>query len=303
MKFRTVSIIGAGPAGIAASIQLRRSGVEFFLFERSKIGGLIINGCLIENYPGIPGGIRGDRFAALLDNQLKSFDINPVFSNVEELYFVKEKNVFRILTDKNEYFSDYIIAATGTNPDIPEIMSGSKSNVRKKLYSDISILREVRNSSILIIGGGDAAFDYALSLSGSNSVTIAYRNSKYKALDLLVERAMKSEKISLKTRTKLESIVIGVNNNLEAVLKINEKKIMKEFDLMVFAIGRHPANELFKNIIRKGSGFSFDKERIILAGDVKNGNFRQAVIAAGEGLYAAMKIVKMKNGDLNGSFI
>ncbi|MCK4538908.1 MAG: NAD(P)-binding domain-containing protein, partial [Candidatus Krumholzibacteria bacterium] len=52
-------IIGAGPAGIAAAIYLKRAGVDFVLLESGEPGGLLRNAFLVENYPGFPGGIKG----------------------------------------------------------------------------------------------------------------------------------------------------------------------------------------------------------------------------------------------------
>ena len=54
-----VLIIGAGPAGLAAALQLRRRGVDFMFFERQRVGGLLNNANWVENYPGFPGGITG----------------------------------------------------------------------------------------------------------------------------------------------------------------------------------------------------------------------------------------------------
>ncbi|HHI03008.1 MAG TPA: FAD-dependent oxidoreductase, partial [candidate division Zixibacteria bacterium] len=56
MRPNEVIIIGAGPAGIAAAIQLKRSGLNPAIFEKKKIGGLLNNANLVENYPGFPGG-------------------------------------------------------------------------------------------------------------------------------------------------------------------------------------------------------------------------------------------------------
>jgi thioredoxin reductase len=54
-----VAIIGAGPAGIAAAIQLKRFNIEPIVFEQDEIGGLLRNAHLVENYPGFPAGIAG----------------------------------------------------------------------------------------------------------------------------------------------------------------------------------------------------------------------------------------------------
>ena len=52
MRIEDVVIIGAGPAGIATAIQLRRYGLEPLLLEKYHVGGLLVNANLVENYPG-----------------------------------------------------------------------------------------------------------------------------------------------------------------------------------------------------------------------------------------------------------
>ena len=55
MTHTKVLIIGAGPAGIATAIQLRRHDVDTVIYEQDEIGGLLRSACLVENYPGFPG--------------------------------------------------------------------------------------------------------------------------------------------------------------------------------------------------------------------------------------------------------
>ena len=58
-KVAEVLIVGAGPAGLAAAMQLRRYGLNPLVFERAKVGGLLWNANLVENYPGFPAGLPG----------------------------------------------------------------------------------------------------------------------------------------------------------------------------------------------------------------------------------------------------
>ncbi len=52
MNVENMVIIGAGPAGIAAALQLHRYGINPIILEKDKIGGLLRNADLVENYPG-----------------------------------------------------------------------------------------------------------------------------------------------------------------------------------------------------------------------------------------------------------
>ena len=69
MKVHPVIIIGAGPAGLAAAMQLERQGVSALVFERSQVGGLLWNANLVENYPGFVDGITGPDLVDLFQKQ------------------------------------------------------------------------------------------------------------------------------------------------------------------------------------------------------------------------------------------
>ena len=73
----TAIIIGGGSAGCATAIQLKRSNIDFLLFEKDEIGGLARNANLIENYLGFPQGITGKRYIALLKKHLEHLEIVP----------------------------------------------------------------------------------------------------------------------------------------------------------------------------------------------------------------------------------
>src|SRR4030042_7192079 len=69
MQIEDIIIIGAGPAGLAAAIQLKRYGIRPLLFERAVVGGLLRNANLVENYPGFPRGITGPGLVKLFARQ------------------------------------------------------------------------------------------------------------------------------------------------------------------------------------------------------------------------------------------
>src|SRR5680860_1272695 len=56
---RDLTIIGGGPAGLAAAIYGSRSGLNTLVLERQMTGGQVAMTDLIENYPGFPEGISG----------------------------------------------------------------------------------------------------------------------------------------------------------------------------------------------------------------------------------------------------
>ena len=82
-----VAIIGAGPAGIATAIQLKRYDIDALIFEKDEIGGLIRNANKIGNYPGYPKGISGIRFVELMKMHLANSCINVINQPIDNLEF------------------------------------------------------------------------------------------------------------------------------------------------------------------------------------------------------------------------
>lgn len=61
MIYRTVGIIGAGPSGITAGIQLTRYGISVVLIEGRCPGGLLRNANWVENYEAVSKGQKNKR--------------------------------------------------------------------------------------------------------------------------------------------------------------------------------------------------------------------------------------------------
>ncbi len=160
MNAENVAIIGAGPAGVAAAIQLKRYGIEPILFEKEEVGGLLKNANLVENYPGFPRGISGKSLVELFKSQVKSYKIRVVYEQVERLSY--NYGEFDIDTSKRKFASKTVIIASGTKPR--RIESMDKGLKGKHVFYDIYSISKVKGKRIAIIGAGDIAFDYALTL-------------------------------------------------------------------------------------------------------------------------------------------
>jgi thioredoxin reductase len=278
-KYKT-AIIGAGPAGIAAGIQLHRSGGDYVIFEKDRIGGLIHNANLIENYPGFPNGLSGLKFASLLEKHADKMNLNIKFESVIEVNFAN--NIFSIHTDNSKYQADILIVASGTRP-VKEIGIDIPAHLREKVFYEVKDIPDIKNESIGIIGGGDAAFDYALGLAENNRVVILIRDSGAKCLPLLAARADYNPNIEIYNQTKALSIKDRGDKILLNCVK-EGNFVDLQFDKLIIAIGRVPQLDFMRDIPHKC-------DRIGYIGDVANGIYRQATIAAADGIRAAMKIV------------
>jgi len=277
-----IAIAGAGPAGLAAAIQLKRYGFSPIVFESKEPGGLLHNANLIENYPGFPEGITGVELSRKLLEQAENHSVNICYQEIHKIAF--RNNCFHIEAADN-YDVRFLIVASGTRPKLYPLETIRN---KAKLYYEIYDIKSLKFTDIAIIGAGDAAFDYALQLNGmGKKVTIISRSKKTACLPLLLKRVQMSsivqlsdvEILSIRSDKKKTSIK-GLRKNAEISLK---------FDLVLVAIGREPAIDFIDINSDKLSELK-RSGRLFYAGDVQNGLCRQCAIATGDGLKAAMQL-------------
>jgi len=265
-------VIGGGPAGILSAIQIKRAGFEVILIEKDEISGLLRNAKCVENYLGFPGGISGKKLVEIFKKQLKDLGINI---KKEEVLKVTGKKTFLLKTAKNTYKARSIVLATGTVPKSANL-KGEKGLIGKRIFfhpDDLPHLQKGKH--ILLLGGGDAAFDYAVNLSDSGHVPTIIAPRGIKCLPLLQTEAKERsipifEKVSPQT-------VFSDGKSIELICK----KGKFTADYLLIAVGREP------QVLRcpKAQG-------VFLAGDVHTGIYRQIHIATGDALQAAMNVTK-----------
>jgi thioredoxin reductase len=285
-----IAVIGGGPSGIAAAIQLKRYGLEPVLFEGGHLGGLLYNANLIENYPGFPGGISGAELVEQMTDQLAKFDIKLIWERVLSLDYDQSDDCFLIKTTEFESSVSIAIVATGTIPKKIDIFEALPENLKKRTFYEIRTLLKLSGKAIVIVGGGDAAFDYALTLAAKNSVTILNRSDKISALPLLKKRVDANKKISYYDRSILTTIEETDENKMLVKFSHQDKEQSLAADYLVAAVGREPQIEFYSENLIKREKELIDRERLFKIGDVGNGLYRQVSIAVGDGVRAAIII-------------
>jgi thioredoxin reductase len=287
MDVPEVAIIGAGPAGLTAALQLSRYGIPTLLFEAHQAGGLLWNANLVENYPGFPGGIPGPALVPLFLQQAESSGVKAVPQAVRSLTY--HKQVFNLLTAEGGYECGTVVIATGTRPIGFE--SGLiPAEAQSRVYTEVYPLLDMREASIAIVGAGDAAFDYALNLACHNSVVIFNRSDQVKCLPLLRQRAAAVPCIAYHPQTRLLQVKLAENGRL--LLRLASPSGTRELpaDYLIGALGRRPNMDFVSaDVLRRATRLE-KQGRLFRIGDVANGMYRQTAIAAGQGLLAAMRI-------------
>lgn len=205
-------IIGGGPAGIAAAIQLKRAGLRIAIFEKNEIGGLLRNANKVENYLGFDGK-SGEKIVEVFVAQLEKHEIEVISEEV-----LTVTHGFVVKTANAEYESKTVIVATGTKP--------RKLDIEGVYYEIADLPPLTQPKKFLVIGGGDVAFDYALNLHARGHYVKIRTKVPLKCLSLLIERAVAAGiKYSENEDKDVDYILvaIGRDSNLPEITTISEK--------------------------------------------------------------------------------
>lgn len=292
---REVIVIGGGPAGVAAAIQLKRGGIEPLLFEGDRIGGLLRDAHFIENYPGFPAGVSGTELADLLAQHLDRAGVDVAREEVvridrtEQAFTIHTASIGTAATAA--LTAARVVIASGTSPNVLRGVMIFGDAVERVHYG-VRGMENVNGARIAVIGGGDAAFDYALNCSERNDVVILHRGDRPRCIPILEERCAADHRITYHSYTTVEEIA-PADDRIELACVSGPDGVRSTItaDHVIVAIGRAPRLDF----LHSGMGEIAEELRaaglLYLVGDVANGPLRQAAISAGDGLRAAMDIL------------
>ncbi len=282
-----IAVIGAGPAGLAAAIQLKRYGFTPFIFERDAVGGLLRNANLVENYPGFPAGISGQALVKLMKEQARRIGLEITFQEVQELSYLNEH--FLVKTPHRVAAFNIVLIASGTRPRINrEVLIPEK--LQAHVFYEVYPLLHLVGKQIAILGAGDAAFDYALNLSRRNQVILLNRSSQIRCLPLLFERVAQTSRVQYCDNIKILAVRESLLSGLELECEGSTGQVSYLIDKLIFAIGREPQTTFLSSSICPITRDLEEQGRLFFIGDVRNERYRQTSIAVGNGVLAAMKI-------------
>ena len=282
-----VAVIGAGPAGLAAGIQLRRYGINPLVLDRDGGGGLLRNANLVENYPGFPGGIPGPELVRLFLQQAHQAGVEIIQAEVTNLDWGGGE--FCIETPVSQVLSPRVVIASGTTPRKLSDL-GIPVNLSRRIFYEVYAMAGIVGAVIAIVGAGDAAFDYALNLARRNRVILLNRGENVRCLPLLFERASTCPEITYRRSFTVLGLETAPNGSMvvRCLGPGGEERI--EVDYLVGALGREPQmNFLSADLLPKAQELE-KMGKLYWVGDVRNGLCRQTSIAVGDGVRAAMQI-------------
>jgi thioredoxin reductase (NADPH) len=294
-------VIGASAAGMSAGIYLKRQKLNFLILAKDIGGEMALSG-IVENYPGFPL-TNGVELTQKFKEHLEKYEIEPV---MEEVIKIEKENFFKVITTKNEYLSKTIIIATGSNPKKLNI-PGEKEFYHKGVsYCSVCDMPLFNKRIVAIIGGGNSALESGILASKiCQKAYIINKNPKFKGDKVLFEEVSKKENVEIIYNALTQEIygdefVKGIKYLDKNTGEIKDLKV----DGVFIYIGLKPNTDFVPDEwqIKNEYGEIIVNELcqtkiagIFAAGDVTSIPHKQIGIAVGQGIIAALEVVRYLN--------
>ncbi len=208
-----------------------------------------------------------------LEDIISRYDIPLSYTEVENIENIDDG--FGLVTDKGYHKTEYLVLATGTTPR----SLGFQEEIYHPRWRDPS------GKKVVIIGGGDAAYDYALRVNRLGGDVIISRRSEPSALPVLIKEA-KYEGIEERMGEPEE--ICRTEDHF--IVQYDQEKILA--DLVITAIGREP-NILDLDIDDNEISFptgTTEFPGLFVVGSNVLGTYRQTSLCWGMGIAVGMKL-------------
>ena len=317
-KMYDVTIIGAGPAGLAAAVYGGSEGLNTLLIEKRAPGGQAGTSSRIENYLGFPKGLSGAELSRRAITQATRFGIE--FLSPQEVVDISLKDNYKIvkLANGNEINTKSIIITTGVDYRQLEA-EGVNDFTGAGIYYGAATTEAnaCKNAEVYVVGGGNSAGQAAMYLSNfAKMVSILIRKPDLKSSmsQYLIDQIASTENIEVRGHTEVIK-AHGTDRLKELTLKdvkTGEEQTVPAGALLIFIGAKPVTGWLGLNIVKDEKGFietgnslhkyetfkkswKLDREPFLLetcspgifaAGDVRAGAMNRVASAVGEGAMA-----------------
>ena len=281
-----VVIIGSGIAGMTAGIYLKRNNVDVLIIENEAPGGQLNRSNIIENYPGYVS-IDGPNLAYNIYNQVTKLEVNYLFDDITNIDF--DNNIIK--TSNKEIKYKYLIIATGRSPKKLDILNSYEGNGVS--YCAICDGNLYKNKDVLVVGGGNSAFEEAIYLSNiCKSVTIMHRNNNLRADTHEIEKV-----------NNANNIKVILNEEINEISEEDDKFVINnkyKVDGIFVCIGYIPNSNLFNlnkenDYLLVDNHYKTNVDNVYAVGDIIKKEVYQLTIATNDATIASIDIIKRIN--------
>ena len=209
-----IIIIGAGPAGVSASLYTKRAGKDTLIIYSGNSS--LEKTDKIENYYGFENGISGEELYNNGINQAKNIGVDIKNEDIIKIEQTSE-NSFIVYTSTNKYEAQAIIMAVGQKRRELEVKGASELEGKGVSYCAICDGFFFRNKDVVVIGSGDYAVSETNDLINlANKITILTNGEKAPEVRADNVEIITKDIKEISGENKVEGVVFQDNTEIKA---------------------------------------------------------------------------------------
>ena len=295
-----VLLIGTGPSALTAAVYTTRESIETVLYEKAVVGGMVAVTDMVENYPGFVDGIEGLNLASIFEKQAKKFGARIEYGEASSIATENDYKVVSI--DSKPVKAKVVLVATGSDWKKIGVPGESENFGRGVHYCATCDGAFYRDKKIVVVGGGNSAFQEALFLTRFVShIDLLVRNTitASEILQTQLQKHVDAGKVSVHLNTSTKEIVAKDNKVIGVRAQKDGQEVMFDIDGVFVFVGLKPNTDFLKNseikldemgMIVTDEHLMTSMPGVFASGDVRSGATRQIASAVGEGAEVAISI-------------
>ena len=271
------------------------------MLRGNKPGGQLTGTSYIENWPGIRK-IRGTEVVKQHQDQAEHFGalmIDDVASSVDLSQWP-----YKVETEEGKtLYAMALMIGTGATARGLKVPGEQEYWGKGVTTCAICDAPYHKGDDVVVVGGGDSAMEEALELSAyAKKVTLLIRGDQLRASPSMVERVKRCVNVSIAFNRSIIEVKGDGSHVTNVAIKNNKTKEIEDWQVrgVFLGIGHDPNTKLFKDYLKLSpEGYIEVDPRtqqtslpgVVAAGDVCDPRYRQAGVAAGDGIKAGLDMV------------